>query len=65
MCSPRYSPYFIRLAVSPSVLLSSATRLADDWPELLPVERIRPGIAELVLGLFLFAGLVAFGRFLF
>jgi hypothetical protein len=31
-----------------------------DWPEFLPVERIKAGITELALGLILFAALVTF-----
>jgi hypothetical protein len=34
-----------------------------NWPDFLSVERIKAGIAEIALGLFLFAGLVAFCGF--
>jgi hypothetical protein len=37
--------------------------MSTDWPEFLPVERIEVGIAQLALGLLLFAGFVAFGHF--
>jgi len=36
-----------------------------DWPEFLPVERIEVGIAQMVVGLLLFAGLLVFSHFLF
>ena len=31
-----------------------------DWPEFLPVERIKAGITEIAVGLIVFAALVAF-----
>jgi hypothetical protein len=33
-----------------------------DWPEFLPVERIKAGITEIALGLIVFAALVMFCR---
>ena len=33
-----------------------------DWPEFLPVERIKAGITEITLGLMVFAALVVFCR---
>jgi hypothetical protein len=33
-----------------------------DWPEFLPVERIKAGITEIALGLIVFAALVVFCR---
>lgn len=33
-----------------------------DWPEFLPVERIKAGITEIALGLIMFAALVMFCR---
>jgi len=36
-----------------------------DWPEFLPAERIEVGIAQMALGLLLFAGLHAFVYFHF
>ena len=33
-----------------------------DWPEFLPVERIKAGITEIALGLMVFAALVVFCR---
>ena len=33
-----------------------------DWPEFLPVERIKAGITEIALGLIVFATLVVFCR---
>ena len=39
--------------------------ISFNWPEFLPVERIEAGIAQMVLGLLLFAGLLAFGYFHF
>jgi hypothetical protein len=46
-------------------LVEAAEEMSFNWAELPPVERIKPAIIEMVLGLLLFAGLVAFGRFLF
>ena len=36
-----------------------------DWPEFLPAERIEVGIAQMAVGLLLFAGLLVFSHFLF
>ena len=44
-------------------LVKAAEEMSFDWPDFLPVERIRPGIAQMALGLLLFAGLVAFFLF--
>jgi hypothetical protein len=35
--------------------------MSFNWPEFLPAERIETGIAQMALGLLLFAGLLAFG----
>jgi hypothetical protein len=42
-------------------LVEAAGEMSFDWPESLPVERIKQGIAELALGSLLFAGVVALG----
>ena len=39
--------------------------MSTNWPEILPVERIEIGIAQMALGLLLFAGLLAFAHFRF
>lgn len=56
-------------ALAPSdldrALVEAAEEMSFDWPEFLPVERIKPGVAEMVLAVLLFAGLLLFGRFLF
>ena len=39
--------------------------MGTNWPEFLPVERIEVGIAQMALGLLLFAGLLAFSHFRF
>ena len=39
-------------------LVEATEEIEFDWPELLPVERIKAGIAEIALGFLLFAGLV-------
>jgi hypothetical protein len=46
-----------------SALLEAAKEMKFDWPEFLPVERIKAGIMEIALGLFLFAALCAFCSF--
>ena len=46
-------------------LVEAAEEMSFNWPEFLPVERIELGIAEMAVGLLLFAGLLAFGHFLF
>ena len=46
-------------------LVKPAEEIEFDWPEFLPVERIRAGIMEIALGFLLFAGLVAFCGFHF
>lgn len=46
-------------------LVEAAEEMSFNWPEFLPVERIGAGIAQMALGLLLFAGLLAFGHFLF
>jgi hypothetical protein len=40
------------------VLVEAAEEIEFDWPEFLPVERIKAGITEIALGFLLFAGLV-------
>jgi hypothetical protein len=44
---------------------SRPPKIEFDWPEFLPVERIKAGIIEIALGFLLFAGLVAFCGFHF
>jgi hypothetical protein len=39
--------------------------MSTNWPEFLPVKRIEVGIAQMALGLLLFAGLLAFAHVLF
>jgi hypothetical protein len=41
-------------------IVEIAKEIKIDWPEFLPVERIKAGITEIALGLILFAALVAF-----
>ena len=41
-------------------LAEAAEEMDFDWPEFLPVERIKAGITVIVLGFLLLAGLVAF-----
>ena len=40
------------------VLFQIAEGMKFDWPEFLPVERIKAGITEIALGLIVFAALV-------
>jgi hypothetical protein len=47
------------------ILVEAAEEMNFNWSEFLPVERIKPEIAEIVLATLLVAGLVAFGHFLF
>jgi hypothetical protein len=44
-------------------LVEAAEEMEIDWPESIPVERIKAGITEIALGFLLFAGLVAFCAF--
>ena len=44
-------------------LAEAGEEMDFDWPEFLPGERIKAGITEIVLGLLLVAGLVAFCSF--
>ena len=44
-------------------LAEAAEEMDFDWPEFLPVERIKAGTTEIVLGFLLLAGLVAFCGF--
>jgi hypothetical protein len=41
-------------------LVEVSEKIKFDWPEFLPVERIKAGIMESALGLIVFAALVAF-----
>ena len=41
-------------------LVQVSEEIKFDWPEFLPVERIKAGIMESALGLIVFAALVAF-----
>jgi hypothetical protein len=41
-------------------LVQAAEEMRFDWPEFLPVERIKAGISEIIVGLILFAALLAF-----
>jgi hypothetical protein len=41
-------------------LVEAAEQMKFDWPEFLPVERVKAGISEIALGFLLFAALVAF-----
>jgi len=40
--------------------LIEASEKTRDWPQFLPIERIKTGITEMALGLLAFAALVAF-----
>jgi hypothetical protein len=42
------------------VLVDASEEVNFDWPDSLPIERIKGGLAEIALALLLFAGLVAF-----
>ena len=44
-------------------LAEAAEEMDFDWPEFLPMERIKAGITEIALGFLLLAGLVAFCGF--
>lgn len=44
-------------------LIETVEEMKFDWPECLPVERIKAGIVEIALGLLLFAALLAFCGF--
>lgn len=46
-------------------LVDAAEEMRFDWPELLPVERIKEGVTEIALWSFLAAGVVAAGGFCF
>jgi hypothetical protein len=46
-------------------LVEAAEEMSFNWPEFLPVERIGAGVAQMAVALLLFAGLLAFGHFLF
>jgi hypothetical protein len=41
-------------------LVEAAEEMKFDWPEFLPVERIKAGISEIALGCILFAALLTF-----
>ena len=41
-------------------LVGAAQEMKCDWPEYLPMERIKAGIMEILLGLIAFAAVVAF-----
>lgn len=41
-------------------LVQAAEEMRLDWPEFLPVERIKAGISEIIVGFILFAALLAF-----
>jgi hypothetical protein len=43
-------------------LAEAAQEMKFDWPEFLPIERIKAGMVEIAFGLLLFAALVAFCR---
>ena len=43
-------------------LVGISAEMKFDWPEFLPVERIKAGITEIALGLIVFAVLVVFCR---
>ena len=43
-------------------LVEPVEEMKFDWPEFLPVERIKAGITEIALGLIVFAALVVFCR---
>ena len=40
--------------------LFEVSEIRFDWPQFLPVERIKAGLTEIALGLTMFAALVAF-----
>ena len=44
-------------------LVEAAEEIEIDWPESLPVERIKAGVTEIALGFLLFAGLLAMCAF--
>jgi hypothetical protein len=44
-------------------LVEMVEEIEIDWPEFLPMERIRPGITEVAFGLLLVIGLVALCAF--
>jgi hypothetical protein len=46
-------------------MVEAVEEMNFNWPEFLPVERIRAGTAQMALALLLFGGLLAFGHFLF
>jgi len=54
-----------RVPEAPDLDRALLEEMSTDWPEFLPVERIEVGIAQIALGLLLFAGLLAFGYFHF
>ena len=41
-------------------LIEVSEEMKFDWPEFLPVERIKAGITEIAVGLIVFAALIAF-----
>ena len=41
-------------------LVELSEEIQFDWPEFLPVERIKAGITEIAVGLIVFAALIAF-----
>jgi hypothetical protein len=41
-------------------LVEAAEETRFDWPEFLPVERIKAGISEIIVGLIVIAALLAF-----
>lgn len=43
------------------VLVAESEKMSFDWPDSLPIERIKAGLAEIALAFLLFAGLVTFG----
>jgi hypothetical protein len=43
-------------------LVDVSEEMKFDWPEFLPVERIKAGITEIALALIVFAALVVFSR---
>jgi hypothetical protein len=44
-------------------LVEAAEEIEIDWPESLPVERIKAGVTEIALGFLLLAGLLAMCAF--
>ena len=62
--SPRQDPS-PALSDLDRALVEAAEEMSFNWPEFLPVERIKTGIGEIALASLLSAGLVALGRFLF